>query len=221
MALWKCGGPTMLIDRNGASAFGEDGRSIADFPLPGGIATSTVKVVCAPSGGIFSLDAKTGFVQRVDIKDNLTQTIPDKETAAKCCGKGRGVPARAYDFAPEPSGGVFILDAKYGRVLKFDYDGKFRKIAVGDTRPDEGPALQTPALIATGPRGNVWLYDSGDRTIKVYDDFGYLRHTFIDTTSAGFAFITPVAMSIDHYGRLFILDSTKNSIRVFDVSRVN
>lgn len=221
--VWNCGGPDVILSSDTLIALGPDGKHIDDYKLPQGLKPGNLfKITCTAQGGLLALYGKENKILVLDAEGKLAYEIPSREAEKKRSNRTDWVIGRLFDAAVDPLGGIYALDGKSASVKQYDYKGLFRKIIVAPSGSlSTEYELQSPALIAVDTRGNVWLYDAGNRTIKVYDNFGYLRHVFRDAGRNGFAFLNPAMLRIDNSGRLFILDAGTNSIKVFNVTAFN
>jgi len=104
-------------------------------------------------------------------------------------GGGRGTPgagipgstfSRPTDVAWDRAGNIYIADGigANNRVAKFDKDGKFLK-QWGSTGVETGQFTGVKSL-AVDAQGNVYVADSGNRRIQVFDGDGTFKSQFAD-----------------------------------------
>ena len=117
---------------------------------------------------------------------------------------------RPTDVAWDATGNIYVADG-YGnaRVAKFDKNGKFikswgsRGIAPGQFNTLKGIALD--------PQGNVYVADSGNRRIQVFDGDGTFKTQFLNVG-------TPSAICIAPGARPFLYSSNSNPPDDLDVN---
>jgi DNA-binding beta-propeller fold protein YncE len=124
---------------------------------------------------------------------------PGAAPAAPAGGRGGGLPGvgaqsdvfqRPTDVAWDTAGNIYVADG-YGnsRVAKFDKNGKFIKswgstgLAPGQFRTVHGIVLDAQA--------NVYVADSGNRRIQVFDSDGNFKTQFLNVGTPAAICITP------------------------------
>lgn len=119
-----------------------------------------------------------------------------------------------------PDGKVYVCDvgqSRQHRVLVFEQDGT-EVLRFGTTvqalRMHESPgAFYFPNSIAIGPKGEIFVSDSNNRRVQVFDKDGkFLR---LIATSG-----TPRGMAIDKEQRLLVVDPLAHTIDAYDLQGV-
>ena len=92
-------------------------------------------------------------------------------------GTGDGEFKEPWGVTVAPSGDVYVADTWNHRIQKFDADGRFVH-QWGSFARHKGPAdgragqLLGPAVVAIGSEGNVYVTDTGNKRIQVFDPNG-------------------------------------------------
>jgi NHL repeat len=122
------------------------------------------------------------------------------EVAAAGRGMGRGGPPgagqqqdvfqRPTDVAWDSAGDIYIADG-FGnsRIAKFDKHGKFLK-SWGSRGSDPGQ-FNTPHGIAIDAQGNVYVADTGNKRIQVFDGEGAFKTQIVNIGAPAAICITP------------------------------
>lgn len=141
-------------------------------------------------------------------EDALRRMITGERETSKTMGKPYGITVR--------KGRVFVADTAIGKVLVFDVPGK-NFYQIGDTK---GPGmLSKPMTVATDEQENVYVVDTGDKTVKKYTAEGKYITTFAEWPD-GLDRPTGIAVTPDGT-KIFVVDtggvtSKKHWISVYD-----
>jgi DNA-binding beta-propeller fold protein YncE len=97
---------------------------------------------------------------------------------------------RPTDVAWDAAGNIFVADGLgNARVAKFDKDGKF--IKSWGSRGDGPGQFNTVHGIAVDAQGNVYVADTGNKRIQVFDDDGNFKTQISNVGSPAAICITP------------------------------
>ena len=113
----------------------------------------------------------------------------DADAEAPAGGRGRGGPPgaggqqdvfnRPTDVAWDAAGNIYVVDGLgNSRIAKFDKNGKFVR-SWGQTGTGPGQFRQ-PRAIAIDAQGLVYIADTGNRRIQVFDGDGNLKARFLN-----------------------------------------
>jgi DNA-binding beta-propeller fold protein YncE len=104
------------------------------------------------------------------------------------------------------TGETYIAETRPDQVLALDQFGRL-KSAFGQFGGSSG--LNRPTSIAVRASGEVYVCDSGNRRVSIYDSFGgYLREIT--------GFTNPASLAIDHFGNTFVSDLSEGAVACFD-----
>lgn len=210
------------------------GTERGQFNLPRGIAVG-------PDGSFYVVDTANMRIQKFDSTGKWTQIIG----AGKGAGDGQftGFSDEAVGTGPggiavDPAGNIYVADTWNHRVQKFDKDGKFLTkwgefISLGDPASANDPARDTkffgPRGIAVGPDGNVYVTDTGNKRVLIFDANGkFVRK--IDSgmsstkLSPNYPFTLdgelnePIGIAVDSGGNVYVADTNNKRIQKFDTT---
>ncbi len=218
--------------------------------------SSPRSMAAAPDGSFYVLDTENGRVEHFDAsgtflatfgqpsdaeQGNSGQTNPNYKPAAdgflgvlpKSDGGANGI-------AVDKQGNVYIADTWYHRIEKFDKDGKFL-LTFGQPgytggKPDAAASSDNndrmfgPRGIALSDTGEIYVTDTGDKRVLVFDQTGKYVRQFgvckslgkdasgndkLDCTGDG-ALDEPIGIAINSQtGIVFIADTRNHRIAEF------
>ena len=210
------GGPTVILTRAGFLAIGPDGLPVKDFTPPEHIPDALSRAVCAPSGELVFFDSANARIHAIARNQELKFVIGG-QAGDKPLPRDAALLAPA-DGALDAVGELYVLEGKTGAVKRYSHRGEFRRVVVRRNSMDASVRLSRPALLAVDLQTRIWLFDQGDMSLKVYDDFGYLKYFITNTDRDGFLFQEPQWMSVSRDNRLLLLDTAVPVLRAFDLN---
>lgn len=183
-------------------------------------------VAIAPGGDILVLDSLNGRVQRFDKDGKFLSKF-----GAIGTGDGQFTLA-AYDSGPggitvDEEGNIYVTDTWGYRIQKFDKDGRFLlKFGSGgqDTKGEAALNAQFPtyfygprSIAYNGKTGELFITDTGNRRIVVYDKQGNFKRQFGIKGSGPGQFDEPVSVAIGPDGNLYVNDMRNKRVQVVDL----
>jgi sugar lactone lactonase YvrE len=220
------GGVISTAAGSGNKGFSGDGGQATSAGLD-----SPVGVAVDASGNLFIADYAGQRIRKVS-PGGVISTVAGNGTQGY---GGDGAPAAAAELnepwgvAVDASGNLFIADLVNHRIRKVGPDGVINT-AAGTGIPgfsgDGGPAayaqLKYPAGVAVDSKGNLFIADSGNHSIRKVTPAGIIG-TIAGNGRAGFSgdggpatsaqLNGPTSIAIDAAGDLFVVDHNNNRIR--------
>ena len=200
----------VALDPGTAAGFG------AGFNSPAGISLDS-------AGNSYVADTGNNVVVRYDSAGNKT-VIAGTGTAGN---SGNGGPATAAALsAPSavtvtPNGAIYIADKGNNVVRRIDpLTGVINVVAGGSTTtctlalnafgdgcPGTQANLSGPAGLASDSRGNVFISDTGNNTVRELTSSGYIFNV------GGAVFSSPTGLQVDGGTNIFVADTGHSTIR--------
>ncbi len=188
-------------------------------------------VVVGPEGSLYIADAGNRRIRRIT-PDGIITTFAGTGSYGY---SGDGGPATAAQLASMeglaigPDGSLYIADSDYGRIRRITPDGIITTFAgtgsysySGDGGPATAAAFRSPADVAVGPDGSVYIADRYNQRIRRVAPNGIIS-TVAGTGSAGFGgdgglatsayLYYPQAVAVDDAGNLYIGDGNNRRVR--------
>lgn len=193
-------------------AFGSGGVGQGQFQEPRGLAVA--------GNQIYVADSRNGRVQVFTLEGTFVRFIPDAaetRSEAQLSKDYTGVSAVAVDSA----GNVYVTDSwqrakeagSYGRIVKYDAQGRY--VAAWE-RPT---GFFAPRGIAVNSQGEVWVVDTGNKRIQVFDSTGRQLGAVGGDGVGPAEFVEPVGVAIGANDLVFVADTGNTRVQVLDRNR--
>lgn len=130
-----------------------------------------------------------------------------------------------WDVAVDADGNVYVADTWNHRIQKFDSQGtpllSWGRLAQVELYDVTGyGAFYGPRGIAVGPGGYVYVADTGNNRIQVFDDGGGYLRAFGGSGDGPGQLREPVGIAVSTSGEVFVADTWHRQIQVFDAGGI-
>jgi predicted membrane-bound mannosyltransferase/DNA-binding beta-propeller fold protein YncE len=137
-------------------------------------------------------------------------------------GTGPGEFNAPGDVAVDDQGNVYVADTWNHRIQKFSADGthllswgRFAQVSVRDTTGYS--AFFGPRGVAVGPDGLVYVADTGNDRIQVFDSDGSFRGILGGGSDEPEGLDEPSDVAVGASGEVYVTDTWRRRVVVFDV----
>lgn len=185
-----------VFDHNGnlLKRFGQFGQGVGELNYPSSIAINS-------EGLIYVGDFNNNRIQVFSENGRLINTLDKKKL-------GHTIAPLALTFDREDN--LYIAN-RTGEIMIFDRNGK-RKLKFGRAGSKQGH-FSYPNGIAVGPSKKIYVSDSGNFRVQVFDPQGKLIKV-IEQDQLKVAI--PKGIAVDHKERIYLVDNFQHRVNVFD-----
>jgi DNA-binding beta-propeller fold protein YncE len=174
-----------------------------------------------PNGNLYVADTRNGRINILSADGEARAVIGSPSTNDQNSIAANGTLREPWSVAVAKDGTIFVADTWNHRVQVFDATGKFLRgwghfEQVASNQPGSPDGFWGPRDITLDSIGNVYVADTGNKRIRVYDQNGTLIRS-IGSAGAGPGLLNePVGVAIDNNaGRLYVADTWNKRIQVF------
>ena len=184
-----------------------------------GLFNAPRQISFAPDGSLYVADSRNHRIEHFDADGKVIKVFGafGDNTNGKAPG---GTLNEPWGVAVGPDGSVYVSDTWNHRVQKFDANGTFIKMwgTFGLSDAKTPSALYGPRGIAVDAQGHVYVADTGNKRIAIFDADGKFLAQF---GSEGFdvgQFSEPTDVQLDAQGNVYVTDTWNQRVQVFSPS---
>lgn len=187
-------------------SFGSEGRSRGQFKYPAGIFVDQ-------NDKIYAVDTKNNRVQILQNTGNTKAALIVESKAVPMIDYVETIPAdlSVSDIQISPQGEVISLSERNDYLM---IHGGVNKV-VGTSGRSEGQ-FSSPAALDYGPDGKIYVADTGNNRIQIFDSEGRFEYAFGERGSKTGQFSSPQGIVVDSNGIIFVSDTQNNRIQMFN-----
>ncbi len=196
--------------------FGSQGSAPGQFQSPRGIEVG-------PNGFIYVADAGNNRIQKFTADGQFVaawNVIEMEEMETMEAGGIQGL-NDPWDVAVAPDGFIYVADTWNHRIRKLDTDGN--PITAWGVSGQYGPgdasgqsAFYGPRGIAIGPGGRVYVTDTGNKRVQVFESDGQFVFQWGGGGILEGYLDEPVGIAFGPDGAVYVADTWNRRVQVFD-----
>ena len=186
-------------------SFGSEGDGRGQFAGPVGIAIGNNDL-------IYITDSRNKRVQIFEVKSTGQPLNRDFQRASHIFYDRELTAEKSlFDVHVDNEGNVLALAGKGGYLL---YKGIDNRIIA---EPGKGPGqIKKARAIDFGPDGHVYVADTGNNRVQVFDREGEYIHSFGKKGSKTGQFKSPEGIAVNSKGNVYVADSGNHRIQIFN-----
>ena len=204
-------------DLSARQVFGSQGSAPGQLQSPRGIKIG-------PDGFVYVADAGNHRIQKFTANGQFVTNWGGPSTVETEAGIPRGF-NDPWDVAVAPDGMIYIADTWNHRIQKLDAEGHlvtswglFGQYGPGDTAGQS--AFYGPRSIVIGPGGRVYVADTGNKRIQVFESDGRFATQWGGGGTLEGYLDEPVGIAIGPEGAVYVADTWNQRVQVFDTNGI-
>lgn len=177
---------------------------------------SPTGIVFTPNGERYVLDHKGNRVFRYDAAGEVTASFGG-------FGAASGKFNDPWGIAIGVDGSIYVADTFNHRIQKLDSSGNYQ-VSWGTPGVSAAPGVGRstiffgPRAIAVHPDGRLFVTDTGNKRVQVFDQQGNFVDQFGNAGTGNGEFNEPVGIALDSAGNIYVADTWNQRIQVFNSS---
>jgi uncharacterized protein (TIGR03663 family) len=187
--------------------FGTPGVEPGQFNTPHGIAV-------APDGSLYIADSANHRIQHLSADGDVLQ-VWGQQSPVMGGDAPDGTFSEPWDVGVGPDGSVYVADTWNHRIQKFTAQGKFvAKWGFGISEDLNDPyGMYGPRGIDVGADGLIYVTDTGNKRIIVFDDQGKFVSQLGEAGFGPEQFSEPVGIDVGDSGLAFVADTWNQRVQ--------
>lgn len=209
-------GPTMLQDvPEPVDAYAAVQRSEAPDQVITNLGLNNPRgLAVAPDRSIYVADTGNSRIVHLDENGNILNTWGGRTREAQV-PPAPGTFVEPWGVAVDSQGNVYVADTWNHRIQKFDGEGKFIKSwgGLGEPSPEHPEYFWGPRGIAIGPQDRVYVTDTGNKRVAVFDTEGNFLQDFNKVGDGQLD--EPVGIALGPNGLIYVADTWNLQVVAF------
>lgn len=169
-------------------------------------------IALGPDGLLYVADTKNHRVAVFDQNGTLIRTFGTFGLAPQ-----PDVLNEPWDVSVSPDGSVYVADTWNHRIVKYSAEGEYLTNwgFEGPNQVTEPLAFWGPRGIAVDDQGNIYLADTGNKRVQVFDQDGFFVRQIGSGGPLEGQLDEPVGLALDGARNLYVADTWNQRIEVF------
>ncbi|MBZ0166434.1 MAG: 6-bladed beta-propeller, partial [Candidatus Omnitrophica bacterium] len=187
-------------------SFGSEGESRGQFDSPAGIETDE-------DGFIYIADSRNKRVQVLQLRNPEKGFPQGRYQKFSHIRLDKEIPAvtSLIDIKTDGQGNVYALSDKEGYLLAMG----FQRMIIGEKGGADGQ-LRNPQAFDLDSGGKIYIADTGNNRVQVFDGSGQFLFTFGKRGSKNGQFDGPAGIAVNSRGFIYVSDTDNNRIQMFN-----
>ena len=201
------------LDLAARQVFGSQGAGPGQFQGPHGITVG-------PDGFIYVADSDNHRIQKFTADGQFVAAWGEHSTAETEVGEAQGF-NQPWDVAVAADGAIYVADTWNHRIQKLDAGGNL--VAAWGIFGQYGPqdaggesAFYGPRGVAVGPNGRVYVTDTGNKRVQVFEPDGKFASQWGGGGVLDGYLDEPVGIAISPGGEVYVADTWNRRVQVFN-----
>jgi uncharacterized protein (TIGR03663 family) len=187
-------------------AFGRTGTAPSEFTQPRGLAI-------AADGSLYIADTMNHRIQHISANGEVINIWGQFGSTEQGNAPG-GTFNEPWGIDVAPDGSVYVADTWNHRIQHFTADGEFLDMFGSFGQADNPTSFWGPRDVALDSNGRIYITDTGNKRIVVFDELGAVGEFGGFGLDSGFL-DEPVGIAIDEDNRIYVADTWNQRIQVF------
>ena len=185
--------------------FNQGSREYYAFPEEETVMQSPIDIAIDRNGTIYVSDSKDGVIKV--FKDHGKQYVKDigKELLSRPAGL-------AYNVKTDE---LLVVDTKYAEIIRYDIETLTYKGKIGGMGMEHG-AFNNPTNVFVDRDGQIYVSDSLNFRIQVFDQEGNFVRTFGKGGDSPGYFSRPKGVAVDSDGNIYVVDALFDNVQIFN-----
>ena len=191
-------GMVMIFDQKEKAPVTLEAGGRSPFIKPVGVTTD-------PMGNIYVSDTANDKILVFDKERNFVKGLGMKDEFKQPAG-----------ITVDPAGKrLYVVDTHKNQIAVLDLESGDVVMTIGKRGREEGE-FNFPSHIAVDPKGNLYVVDTMNGRVQVFDPSGRFMRSFGKLGDGPGMFARPKGIALDSEGHIYVIDAAFNNVQIFN-----